>query len=360
MNVFPTKVMVKGREISPRAPVYFIADIAANHDGSLQRAVDLIHLAKQAGAHAAKFQHFLADKIVSDRGFRAIGAQLSHQAKWGRPVYDVYKQYECDRSWTETLARTCYAAGVDFLTAPYDFEAVDLIDPFVPAWKIGSGDITWTGFIAHVAAKGKPVFLATGAATLEDTRRAVDAVKQHTSDLVLMQCNTNYTGSADNFKYVNLRVLETFRREFPGVLLGLSDHTPGHAAVLGAIALGACAVEKHFTDDNARTGPDHPFAMNPATWREMVDRANELHAALGDGTKRVEENERDTVIVQRRCVRAARDIPAGATLAAGDLTVLRPAAEGSFAPYELDRIVGKKIKHALVRGDAVQRGDVEE
>ena len=119
-----------------------------------------------------------------------------------------------------------------------------------------------------------------------------------------MQCNTNYTASLENFRHIHLRVLETFRAMFPSAVLGLSDHTPGHATVLGAVALGGRVIEKHFTDDNSREGPDHPFSMTPASWREMVDRTRELEYALGSTKKFVAENERETVVVQRRCLRA--------------------------------------------------------
>ena len=122
-----------------------------------------------------------------------------------------------------------------------------------------------------IAQKGKPVLLATGAATMEDVERAVATVLAYNRKLVLLQCNTNYTGSLENFRFINLRVLETYTIRYPHMVLGLSDHTPGHSAVLGAIALGARVIEKHFTDDNRRIGPDHSFAMNPRTWREMID-----------------------------------------------------------------------------------------
>ncbi len=123
-----------------------------------------------------------------------------------------------------------------------------------------------------------------------------------------MQCNTNYTGSKENFKYVNLNVLKTYAAMYPDLILGLSDHTPGHAAVLGAVALGARVVEKHFTDDNLREGPDHAFALDPIAWADMVENTRQLEMALGSADKSVAENEQETVVLQRRCLRAAVDI----------------------------------------------------
>ena len=289
---YETSIKIGEREISLDSPTYFVADIAANHDGDLQRAKDLIRLAKDAGVDAAKFQHFKAESIVSDYGFRSLGGQMSHQAKWDKPVFEVYADYSLNRDWNHILAETARAVGIHWMTTPYDIEAVEVVD-LLPAFKIGSGDITWPQFISYVASKGKPVLLATGASTMTDVEAAVDAVLRRNRQLCLMQCNTNYTASLDNFGYVNLRVLQAYALHWPGLPLGLSDHTPGHATVLGAVTLGARVIEKHFTDDVTRKGPDHPFSMTPPAWRDMVDRTRELEYALGDGVKRVEGNEQD-------------------------------------------------------------------
>jgi N-acetylneuraminate synthase len=213
----------------------------------------------------------------------------------------------------------------------------------MPAYKIGSGEITWLEALERMAAKGKPVILATGASDIGEVQRAVHTILQINPRLVLMQCNTNYTASLENFDHVHLRVLQTFRLMFPEVVLGLSDHTPGHAAVLGAVALGARAVEKHFTDDNNRTGPDHQFALNPADWAEMVENTRRLQRALGSADKFVAENEQQTVILQRRCLRAARDLRAGEVLTSEMLEALRPAPRDAVMPYDLERVLGKRL-----------------
>jgi N-acetylneuraminate synthase len=228
---------------------------------------------------------------------------------------------------------------------------VDIVDPYVPAYKIGSGDITWPQYIRYIAGKGKPTIIACGAATMDDTVRAVEACLSVNRDTILLQCNTNYTGNLENFRHVQLNVLKSLQERFPTMILGLSDHTPGHAAVLGAVALGGRVIEKHFTDDNNRDGPDHKFALNPATWRDMVDRTRELELALGSGVKRIEENELDTVIVQRRSIRAARDLPAGTLLAEGDLVALRPCPRDGIPPYEMNALIGRKLALAVRSGD---------
>ncbi|MGI9044540.1 MAG: N-acetylneuraminate synthase family protein [Gemmatimonadaceae bacterium] len=338
------------RLIGEENPTYFIAEIAANHDGDFDRAVDLIHLAAESGADAAKFQHFRAEHIVSRRGF-ADGPRVSHQSKWKSSVFEVYDKASVPWDWTERLKKACDEAEVDFFSSPYDLEAVDMLDQYVPAYKIGSGDITWPGILEHVARKNKPVLLATGASELADVERAVDTIRRINPQLMLMQCNTNYTGSLENLAFVNLRVLRTFASMYPDVVLGLSDHTPGHVTALGAVALGARAIEKHFTDDTSREGPDHPFSMDPASWREMVDRTRELERSLGDGMKRIEPNERDTVVVQRRCLRASRDLRAGEILSDSDLEALRPAPADCIIPFQLPEVVGKTLNRDIERGD---------
>ncbi|WP_337103598.1 N-acetylneuraminate synthase family protein [Paenibacillus sp. YIM B09110] len=343
-------------EIGRDLPAYFIADIASNHDGDLERAKELIWIAKEAGADAAKFQHFEASKIVSAVGFENL--KVGHQSSWEKSVFDVYKQYECNRDWTAELVRTAKEAQIDFMTTPYDYEAIELLEQYVPAFKIGSGDITWISLIEKIAQYNKPILIATGASSLEDVDRAMEAIRPFNDQIVLMQCNTNYTGDLSNLKHVNLRVLQMYAQRYPDVILGLSDHTPGHATVLGAIAYGARVIEKHLTDSNDRIGPDHLFSMNPVTWREMVDRSRELEAALGDGVKRIEDNELETSVVQRRCLRLKRDIAPGETISQGDLEVLRPAPAGSLAPYQASQVIGRKISVAKKQGEALYLTDV--
>ena len=347
-------IQIADRWVGGSHPTYFIADISANHDGQLSRAKDLIFLAAEAGADAAKFQNFRAPRIVSDVGFRALGGQVSHQAKWRKSVFEVYEGASIPFEWTPELKQACDTVGIHFFSSPYDFEAVDMLDQFVPAHKIGSGEITWPEMLRHIAGKGKPVLLATGASSTGDVQRAVETILGVNPRLVLMQCNTNYTASPENFHHIHLNVLRAYAAAYPEVVLGLSDHTPGHATVLGAVALGARAVEKHLTDDNGREGPDHPFSMTPATWRDMVDRTRELEAAFGSPEKRVAGNELDTVIVQRRCLRAARDIRAGDRLTRAMIDVLRPSPAGSIPPYELGAVVGTSAIVDIPVGEALR------
>ncbi len=328
------------RWIGEKHPTYFIADIAANHDGDLDRAKLLIKLAKEAGADAAKFQNFTAPKIVSDYGFKSLGGQQSHQSQWKKSVFEVYQDASVPFDWTPILKEECDKVGIDYFSSPYDFDAIDQLDAYMPAYKIGSGEIDWIEALERMASKGKPILLATGAAAIGEVQRAVHAIMAINKQLVLMQCNTNYTASLENFNHIHLNVLNTYHAMFPEVVLGLSDHTPGHATVLGAVALGARVIEKHFTDDNSREGPDHKFAMNPVTWAEMVENTRRLERAMGSPDKVVAENELETVVIQRRCLRAARDIHAGEIFDRAMIDVLRPATPGAILPDEVDRVIG--------------------
>ncbi len=348
------EIQIENKIIGINHPTYFVADVAANHDGDLERAKDLIYLCAEAGADAAKFQHFTANTIVSDYGFKSLGGHQSHQEKWKKSVFDVYKDASLDQDWTPILKETCDKVGITFLTSPYSYELVDKVDDFLSAYKIGSGDITWLGIVDYIASKNKPVLLATGASTLNEVDIAMSTLLNRTNDIVLMQCNTNYTASLENYKYINLNVLKEYSRKYPDTILGLSDHTPGHATVLGAVTLGARVIEKHFTDDVTREGPDHKFSMDFNSWKDMVDRTRELENSLGLEIKKVEDNERETVILQRRAIRAKKDLEVGSMICEDDLEFLRPCPENALPPYELEKILNKELVEKIKSGDYIQ------
>ena len=330
---------------------YFIADIAANHDGSLRRAKKLIRLCAKAGADAAKFQHFKAETIVSDYGFKKIG-KISHQKNWKKSVFDVYKSASINNKWTKILKKECDKYKIDFLTSPYDLDYVDTVNKYIAAYKIGSGDITWHEIIEKIAKKNKPVILATGASSIKDVIKAVNIILKFNKKLVLMQCNTNYTGNNNNYNFINLNVLQTFKKIFKSkIILGLSDHTFGHATVLGAIALGARVIEKHFTDDNNRSGPDHYFSMNFNTWKTMIDESRKLEKALGDGIKKIEKNEKETYLLQRRALRASTRIIKNKKINSKMIIALRPSTQKGLNPENIKKIIGKKAKRNIQPGE---------
>ncbi len=354
MSEFKIGQRIVGNSYKP----YFIADIAANHDGDINRAYKLIELAKEAGADAAKFQNFKASHIVSNNSFNAMREQMAHQASWKKSVFDVYSDATLPDWWSQLLKEKCDNVGIEYMTSPYDFENVDLADKYSNAFKIGSGDITFIDLIEHIAAKNKPVILATGASTIEDIERAVSAINKYKVPYAILQCNTNYTASLDNMSFINLNVLNTYKSMFPDAVLGLSDHTHGAQTVLGAIALGARIIEKHFTDDNSRVGPDHMFSMNFEAFKDMVNQSINLFSALGDGIKKIEENEKNSYIVQRRSLHYASSLSKGHVLKKEDIFPLRPICENSFFPYEQDLILGKPLLRDVEANTAVLKEDL--
>jgi len=231
-------------------------------------------------------------KYVSDYGFKNLGGKISHQSKWGKSVFEVYKDAEVPRSWTEELKNYCDKLDITFFTTSYDLATVDYINDFVPAYKIGSGDVAWHAMLKRIANKKKPVMFATAASNMQEVINAVNILSSINDEIILMQCNTNYTGENENFKNINLNVLKTYKTLFPDIILGLSDHTHGSVTVLGSVALGERVIEKHFTDDIKRKGPDHPFSMDPTSWKKMVDDTRLLESIMEGTIKKVDENEK--------------------------------------------------------------------
>ena len=346
-------IKVYNKKISRNSKTFFIADIAANHDGKLSQALKLIRLCAKAGADAAKFQHFKAETIVSDYGFRKMG-KITHQKKWKKSVFEIYKEASINNDWTPILKKECHKNNIAFMTAPYDLDYVDSVYQYVDAYKIGSGDINWHEIIEKISKKKKPVMVACGASNFIDVKKTINKILKINKKVILMQCNTNYTNSENNFSNLNLKVLNQFNIIFKDkIILGLSDHTPGHASVLGAVALGARVVEKHFTDNNTRKGPDHKFSMNPSSWKLMVKETRRLELALGDGLKKVEENEKETFLVQRRCVRAKHNIKSGTILKKKMLIVLRPNTKRSVQPDEIYNVINRKINKDIQIGEEI-------
>ena len=347
------------KKIGKNCPTYFIADIAANHDGNLDKALELIYEAALAGADAAKFQHFSADTIVSDYGFKSLGGQLSHQSKWKKSVFEVYKDASIPLEWTSKLKEECKKNKIEFLTSPYSIELVDLVAPYLESFKIGSGDITWHEIVEHIASKGKPYIIATGASNEQDVDEIISLASKINNKICVMQCNTNYTGNNNNFSYINLNYLTHLRKKFPNLILGLSDHTHGHTTVLGAITLGAKVIEKHFTLSNEFEGPDHKFSMTPKSWKEMIERSKELELSLGDGKKKIEENEIETVVLQRRSVRVNKEIKKDHVIKRDDIHVLRPCPKNAIDPRDINKVIEKKINKDLKKDETLKWEDLD-
>ena len=341
------RIKIGDRWVGDGEQTYVIAEIGSNFDGSKERAKMLIDLAKECGADAVKFQCFTADKIVSKEGFEGI--KMGFQAKWEKSVSEVYKSAEFPREWHDELFHYANKKGLHFLSSPYDKESVDILDEIgVPAFKIGSGDITWHEMLKYIAKKGKPIILSTGASTIAEIDEARKAIKSEgNNDIVLLQCVTNYPS---HFESANVRAMKAMGEIFD-VLVGYSDHAPGIVVPLGAVSLGACVIEKHFTDDKTRTGPDHPFAMDVKEFKEVVDSIQTLEKAFGSPVKELYEEEKETLILQRRCLRAAKDIAKGSKIIEDMIDILRPLAKDALYPKYKEIIIGREVKVDMKKGE---------
>ena len=345
MGFFNKEIKIGNKIIGDTHPTYFIAEIGANFDGSIEKAKHLIDAAKKAGADCAKFQTFSTPRIVSEGGFSHMQLKGVH-GSWGRTVSEVFKDAEFPVAWHKEIADYCKVVGIDFSTSPYFKEAVDLcVDLDVPFIKIGSGDITWLEMLDYIARKGKPVMLATGDATMSEIDEAVRTIEATgNKDLVLMQCITNYPSKIDS---ANVNVLKTYQSAFD-VLTGYSDHAPGHVVALASVVIGGRVIEKHFTLNKTDKGPDHPHSMEPQEFRFMVDSIREVERAMGSTRKEVVAEEGETVYVQRRCLYAKQDLKKGHIMTSEDIDILRPAL--GIPPKFKPMIIGKECKEDIVKG----------
>lgn len=341
MGFFNKEIKIGNKIIGDTHPTYFIAEIGANFDGSIEKAKHLIDAAKEAGADCAKFQTFSTPRIVSEGGFSHMQLKGVH-GSWGRTVSEVFKDAEFPVAWHKEIADYCKVVGIDFSTSPYFKEAVDLDVPFI---KIGSGDITWLEMLDYITRKGKPVMLATGDATMSEIDEAVRTIEATgNKDLVLMQCITNYPSKIES---ANVNVLKTYQSAFD-VLTGYSDHAPGHVVALASVVIGGRVIEKHFTLNKTDKGPDHPHSMEPQEFRFMVDSIREVERAMGSTRKEVVAEEGETVYVQRRCLYAKQDLKKGHIMTSEDIDILRPAL--GIPPKFKPMIIGKECKEDIVKG----------
>lgn len=350
---FPKIIKIGSNLVGESQPVYFIADIGANFDNNLEKAKKLALAAKEAGADVVKFQSFSASKIVSGPSFAKMKLKGVH-GTWQKPIEQVFKEAEFPRKWHKELFDYCEGIGVAFSSSPYDFEAVDLLDELgVGFFKIGSGEITWPEMLKYIAKKGKPMILSTGDSTLAEIDEAVRIIAgTGNNNLILLQCVTNYPSKIES---ANINVLKTYRTAFD-IITGYSDHSSGDIVVLGAVALGAKVLEKHFTLDKKDKGPDHPHSMDPQEFKQMVERVRLLERALGSTRKEVAAEEAETVIVQRRSLHASRDIPAGQIIAEDDIIELRPAV--GIPPKYKEIILGRSAKKNVKAYEAIYWQDI--
>ncbi|MBM2826412.1 MAG: AFP-like protein, partial [Dehalococcoidia bacterium] len=325
---------VDKRLIGPGNPVYIIAEVGSNHDGSLEQAKKLIDASAEAGANAVKFQSFTAEGLA---------------ARSQERLYNFFKTVEMPKEWHRELADYAKGVGVDFLSSPFDEDAVDLLyDVDVPAFKIASGDLTHYPLLRRAARYGRPIILSTGMGTLGEVEQAVECLRAGGTDAIaLLHCVSNYP---PQFEDANIRAMVTMREAF-GLPVGYSDHSPGLVVPLGAVALGACIIEKHITFDRSLKGPDHPYALEVAEFAQMVRDIRNLEAALGSGVKEPVEGEVAERMWARRGLYAARPIPKGTVLAREMIKLVRPCL--ALGPDSLELVQGRVAREDIGQDEAI-------
>lgn len=322
------KIRIEEREVGVGEPTFIIAEIGSNHDGKLDQAKQLIDAAARIGADAVKFQSFRADQLVTPQQ---------------EAVYQAVKRCELPREWHRELAAYARERGIPFLSTAFDEESADLLfDLGMPAFKVASGDLTHFPLLRHVARFQRPILLSTGMGTLGEVEEAIGVIRQEgNEEIVLLHCVSTYPSRIED---ANLRAMVTLRESF-GLPVGSSDHTLGIAVPLGAVALGACLLEKHFTSDRTLPGPDHPHSMEVEELETMIREIRCLEAALGTGMKAPVEAELDERNWARRGIYARVDIPPGTVITREMLKVVRPCFD--LEPRYLEAVVGRVARAGI-------------
>ncbi len=317
---------------------YIIAEIGANHNGDMEIARKLISEASKCGCDAVKFQSWTLTSVDSEACFQECGTDEEIQA-----VKNQVEKYSLDKAQHETLKKICQEFNVDFCSTPFSFEEVDMLDELdVPFFKVASGDLTYLPLLAYMAAKGKPMVVSTGMATISEVETAIDTIRsQGNNEIVLLHCVSLYPPEA---KEVNLRTI-TYLNETFNIPCGFSDHTIGTHVALGAVALGACVIEKHFTLDKNMEGWDHAVSATPEEMLKIVTESTELQVALGQKAKPLTPREIEMRNGFHRSVVASVALPAGTILTEEHLAFKRPGT--GVKPCHAKFLIGRKLNKEI-------------
>lgn len=313
-----------------------IAEAGVNHNGSLELAQKLVDAAAKAGADAVKFQTFKAEKLIS-----ATAPKADYQKQTtgtAERQLEMIRRLEMSQEMTRAVATHAASRGILFLSTGFDEESVNVLDEIgVPAFKIGSGDLTALPLLDFIARKKKPVILSTGMAYLEEVQSAVQSLREAgCRELALLQCVSSYPADPED---ANLNVLKTLRATFD-VPIGFSDHSLRNEIAIAAVALGANIIEKHLTLDTNLPGPDHRVSLTPEDFRNLVQAIRVVEVARGDGIKRPKAGEENVREVARRSIVASCAIPSGATITREMLAFKRPGT--GISPTQWKNVIGKR------------------
>jgi sialic acid synthase len=332
---------IEGVRIDDASDCYVIAEIGHNHQGDVEQAKKMFAAAKEAGAQAVKLQK-RDNRGLYTRDY--FNRPYDNEASFGATYGEHREALEFGRDEYQELKRYAAELGVAFFSTAFDFASADFLAELdMPAYKIASGDLTNTPLLRYVGEIGKPVICSTGGGTLEDVRRAYETLRDVNDQVAILQCTAGYPA---DWEELDLRVIASYRELFPEVVIGFSSHDNGISMPVAAYVLGARVIEKHFTLNRAMRGTDHAFSLEPQGLRKMVRDLQRTRLALGDGAKKMYQSEAAPILKMGKKLVAARDLPAGHVLARDDIEMRSPG--DGLPPYELDRFLGRTLRHPVV------------
>jgi N-acetylneuraminate synthase len=346
-------ILIGGKAIGAGRPCYIIAEAGVNHNGKRALAIKLIDAAKKARADAVKFQTYSTDHLVTPLSKKAVYQRKGRSDPESQ--YEMLKKLELSKEDFTYLAAYAKKKKITFLSTPFDEGSVDFLETLdVPAYKIGSGELTNIPLLRSIACRNKPVILSTGMATLGEIEASLAEMKKAgAQDIILLHCISAYPS---DIIIQNLRAITTLQRTF-NLPIGFSDHTGGVMAAIIAVSLGAVIVEKHLTLDNSMEGPDHKASLNPSGFARLVQVIRTTEAALGDGIKKPSAAESDIIRTARKSIVAERDVTKGSTITAAMVAIKRPGT--GIGPAFLDAVIGKRAcrdikRHTPITWDCIE------
>ncbi len=334
-------IKIDSFEIGDGHPCFIVGEIGMNHDGSKEKAKELIHMAAEAGVQAVKFQTFRALDIINPT--------LPADYDKDEPVPDHFKyffeyiaQFELRYEWHDELIAFARDKGLIFLSTPCSYEAIDFLASRIPAFKVASMDLDHIPFLRKMGSQLKPVILSTGIGTFSEIEDAFYALKEGgTENICILHCVSNYPAKPEE---LNLRNITTLKSIFE-VPVGFSDHSTGTASSIAAVALGANIIEKHITMSRSAPGPDHYFAMEPTDLGNLVSGIREVELSLGRSSRILDQKEKDKAYTYRRSILIRRDMKQGEIIKADDLEIIRPGS--GIPPAQIDNVVGMELKKEI-------------
>lgn len=347
------EIVIDDISINDAADCYVIAEIGHNHQGSLEKAMQMFRVAKECGVNAVKLQKRDNRSLFTAEMYNM---PYNNENAFGH-TYGLHREaLEFGRNEYVELKRYAKELGLTFFATAFDIKSADfLVEVEMPAYKIASGDLKNTPLLKHVAGFGKPMIVSTGGGTMEDVQRAYDAIMPINKELCLLQCTANYPVEPEE---MNLRAIPMLKEHFPDIVIGLSDHQSGIAMAVVGYVLGARVIEKHFTINRAWKGTDQAFSLEPAGMRRFVRDLKRARVAMGDGIKRMYPDEEKPLLKMSKKLVAAKDLIAGQVLTDADVAFKSPG--DGLPPYAIEKLLGRRLVRPVAQDQNLEYNQFEQ